>query len=111
MPDEVIDSGKNRGSRSAATSAARYPATNACEDSASIDCAREMRGTSSIASAVSPASRSARTRSSSCAVGRNEIVIPPGARRRACDGASGWTDSAAPAPSSASAATVAPAAT
>ena len=37
------------------------PRSAACEDSASIDCAREMRGISSIANAVMRPSRSART--------------------------------------------------
>ena len=41
------------------------PATNACEESASIDCAREIRGTSSIAKAVMLRSRRSATRLSS----------------------------------------------
>ena len=40
----------------AASSTHRYPATRAWEVSASIDCAREMRGTSSSANDVTPAS-------------------------------------------------------
>ena len=49
VPAAVMNSGKKRGSRVAASSTQRYPATSACEVSASIDCARLIRGTSSMA--------------------------------------------------------------
>jgi hypothetical protein len=44
-------------------STALYPATDAWDDSASIDCAREMRGTSSRLNAVTPRFARARTMS------------------------------------------------
>ena len=53
--------GKNLGSASAATKVERYPVTSACEVNASIDCAREMRGTRSNESAVAPAEAIAAT--------------------------------------------------
>ena len=49
VPAAVISMGKNFGSRSAASSTALYPPTVLCEDKASIDCARVMRGIDSIA--------------------------------------------------------------
>ena len=60
MPAAVVSIGMKRGSRSAAISAALYPPTVACDDSASIDCARVIRGMDSIANATTPwaASRS-----------------------------------------------------
>src|SRR5688500_4602323 len=60
-----------RGTRSAAISTALYPATVACEDSASMLCARVMRGISSIENAVAP------VRASSC-IARGE---PSGSRK------------------------------
>ena len=59
VPAAVISIGKNRPCSSAAISTARYPDTVACEDSASIDCAREIRGIASIANAVAPVCASA----------------------------------------------------
>ena len=111
-PAAVISSGKKDGSRSAATSAARYPDTSACDVSASIDCAREMRGSSSSANAVVPAAASAadavgvgrrrrgtrrsRTRAAAVRPGRASAARRAARRRRR--------------PSGAAAATVAPAA-
>ena len=77
VPAAVMNSGKNRGSRIAASNAHRYPDTSACEVNASIDCAREIRGTSSIENAVTPASRNARTPSSSADGVMNPIVTAP----------------------------------
>ena len=53
------------------------PTTSACDDSASIDWAREIRGTSSIANAVTPQSRRSATRSSDWLTGRKETVAVP----------------------------------
>ena len=47
--------GKMRGSSSPASSTALYPAMVAIEDSASMACARVVRGISSMAKAVKPA--------------------------------------------------------
>ena len=69
--------GKNRGESSAPTSAARYPAHSAWEVSASIDCAREIRGTSSSEKAVTPAFTAASTLSRWLTIERKEIVIAP----------------------------------
>jgi hypothetical protein len=49
VPAAVVIIGKMRGVWFAASSTALYPARFAIELSASIDCARVMRGTSSIA--------------------------------------------------------------
>ncbi len=77
-------SGRKRRSSPAATIAQRYPETRACEESASIDWAREMRGTSSIAKEVTPRSRRSVTRSWEELTGRNETVAAPSrsSRRR-----------------------------
>ena len=68
MPAAVMLSGKNCPSMLAATIAPRYPATNAWELKASIDCAREIRGTYSMPNVVSL--RSCRSATS---VGRSGI--------------------------------------
>ena len=61
VPAAVISSGKNLPYASAATSAALYPATLACELSASMPWARDsVRGSPSRETAVTP--RSARSR-------------------------------------------------
>ena len=66
MPAAVISSGKNRPNAAAATSAALYPATLACELSASIACARDrVRGRPSRLIAVTPWAASAAARSGS----------------------------------------------
>ena len=54
---------KNRPNVCAASITARYPAMFAIELSTSIDCAREIRGTASIASTVIGRAASASTRS------------------------------------------------
>src|SRR4051812_46387968 len=54
VPAAVISIGEKRGISWAAMITAREPLTGACEDSASIDWAREMRGIASIAKAVAP---------------------------------------------------------
>jgi hypothetical protein len=69
-----MNSGKNFGSCWAATRTQRYPATSACEESASIDWAREMRGTASIAKAYTCFSNQQ----------RDEIFL--GADRKEADG-------------------------
>ena len=91
VPAAVMNSGRKRGSRIAASSTQRYPATRAWEVSASIDCAREIRGTSSIAKEVTLPSRSARTVSSSADGEQNPIVIAPGLSRATTFGCSGRT--------------------
>ena len=54
VPAAVTSIGRNFGSRSAARTTALYPETVAWDESASIDCARVMRGIDSIANAVTP---------------------------------------------------------
>jgi len=49
VPAAVINIGKYFPSRLAASNTALYPAMFACDDNASMDCARVMRGTSSMA--------------------------------------------------------------
>ena len=102
VPAAVVIIGRIRGSALAPTSTALYPASVACDESASIDCARVMRGTSSIASAVTRraasrcesgplgagARRATRTRprasrpaSSTRALDRSDHLAPPSAAR------------------------------
>jgi hypothetical protein len=109
VPAAVMLSGKNRRSRPAATIAHRYPATRACELNASIDWAREIRGTSSIANDVSCRSRSSLIRPNDWAGGRNDSVAAPGLSCRACSLVSAWTDRTRSASASTSATTSAPA--
>ncbi len=52
VPAAVINIGINFGKRSAAFKTALYPAILACDDKASIACARVVRGTASIENAV-----------------------------------------------------------
>ena len=52
LPAAVTCPVKNRPKLCAASTTARYPAMFAIDDSTSSDCAREMRGTASIASTV-----------------------------------------------------------
>ena len=52
LPAAVTCPVKNRPKACAASTTARYPAMLAIDDSTSSDCAREMRGTASIASTV-----------------------------------------------------------
>ncbi len=54
MPAAVVSIGKNRVDSLAASTTALYPATLACEDSASITWAREIRGIASTAKACTP---------------------------------------------------------
>ena len=53
----------------------------ACEESASIDWAREMRGIASMAKLVTPASASARTVSAAVSGARKPISTEPRPRR------------------------------
>ncbi len=69
VPAAVMNIGKNFGSSSAPSSAARYPETVACDDRASIDCARLILGRRSRLYAVT-------LRSS------EDLRRPPGLRRR-----------------------------
>ena len=89
VPAAVIKSGKNRGDISAPTRTARYPAHKACEVSASIDWAREIRGTNSRENAVTPALIAASIESTAVTVDRNEIVIAPLFKVAICAGVSG----------------------
>jgi hypothetical protein len=77
VPAAVINNGKNRGDISAPTNTARYPAQSACEVSASIDCAREIRGTNSRENAVTPALAAASIESTAVTGDKNEIVTAP----------------------------------
>ena len=88
VPAAVISIGKKRGSRSAATSTALYPDTVACDESASIGCARVMRGIDSIAKAFTPraASRSIPGRSVS---GSRKPTSSCPSRRRSTSAADG----------------------
>ena len=54
VPAAVISIGKNRGSRSAAMQRGLVAGDGACDDSASIGCARVIRGIDSIANATTP---------------------------------------------------------
>jgi hypothetical protein len=110
--------GKKRSSSVEAISTARYPLTVACDDNASIDCARLIRGIRSIASAVAPVAAMAASPSGSPSGLRKPTRIVP-ARRcvSSCeDGGATFAITSAPqgSPSSAPAATycssVAPAA-
>ncbi len=66
MPAAVISIGKNRPNSAAATSAALYPATLACELSASIGCVLDsVRGIPSRLTAVTPRAASAAASSGS----------------------------------------------
>ena len=55
VPAAVVNIGKNRVDSDAASNTALYPATLACDDNASITCAREIRGIASSANACTPA--------------------------------------------------------
>ena len=89
VPAAVINNGKNFGDNSAATNEARYPAHNACEVSASIDWAREIRGTISSENAVTPAATAASIESTEPVGDKNEIVIAPFFNDFICAGVSG----------------------
>ena len=89
VPAAVINSGKKRGDISAPTKTARYPAQSACEVKASIDCAREIRGTSSSEKAVACALTAASIESTAVTVERNEIVAAPFFNVAICAGVSG----------------------
>ena len=84
--------GKNRGESSAPTIAARYPAQRACEVSASIDCAREIRGTNSREKAETPALAAASMESTAVTGDRKEIVTAPFFRLPICAGVSEVTE-------------------
>ena len=77
VPAAVISMGKNFGSRSAASSTALYPPTVLCEDKASIDCARVMRGIDSIAKPTIPRSDRRSIPSLSVNGSRKEISATP----------------------------------
>ena len=57
VPAAVVSMGKSFGSVSAAMITALYPQTVAIEESASIDCARVVRGISSTEKAIAPVAR------------------------------------------------------
>jgi hypothetical protein len=91
VPAAVMYSGKNRGSRMAASRTQRYPDTRAWELRASMDWAREMRGTSSRAKEVTPASASAWTVGSSDDGEARPTVTAPLFNDRAVSGSRGRT--------------------
>src|SRR5699024_768287 len=108
VPAAVILIGKNRRNNPAATTAHRYPDTIACDDNASIDCARDIRGTNSNANAVTPASRNRATSDSDSPTGKNETVTDPddnSPTRSTDNGCTEHTTDAPPAPPPAPAAT------
>ena len=72
-----------------ASTTARYPAMLAVELKASIFWAREMRGTWSTPSVVTPRSARALTVSSFCAGKMKEMSVEPSARRSISAGTSG----------------------
>ncbi len=55
VPAAVVIIGNRRGSALAAISTALYPAIDAMDESASMLCARVMRGMNSIENSVAPA--------------------------------------------------------
>ena len=83
VPAAVMSMGKRRGTRSAARRTALYPATVAWDESASIDCARVIRGIDSIAKATTPRSRRRAMPSESVSGSRNPI--DDGSRRERRD--------------------------
>ena len=92
MPAAVMRSGKKRGESSAPIRTALYPAHKACEVNASIDCAREIRGTNSKDIAVTLALTAASIESAAVVGDRNEIVMAPFFNDFIASGASGWTE-------------------
>src|SRR5690606_26904923 len=98
VPAAVVSVGKNRGNRSAASSAARYPVTVAWDDSASRLWARETRGTASTANARTPALRSAATPSVLVAGARRPTNTAPDASRSTSAGLGADTVSTMSAP-------------
>lgn len=80
---------KKRPNTCAASITARYPAMLAIELSTSIDCAREIRGTASSASAVTGRADSVSSRSGRCAGASRPIRVAPSRSRAtsAVDGA------------------------
>src|SRR5215208_7136195 len=110
VPAAVVSIGRNLGSRSAAMSAALYPATVACDESASIDCARLMRGIDSIAKPRTPAAVRRSIPSWSVSGCRNATTTCPSASRRASSAVGAATFATASTPVHASSTTAAPAA-
>src|SRR5215831_10442812 len=108
VPAAVISIGKKRGSRSAAISTALYPETVACEESASIGCARVVRGIDSIAKPYTPWSASRSIPAASVSGSRNPIRIWP-LRSRAASSALGLRTFATASASQTASASVAPA--
>lgn len=72
---------KKRPKTCAASITARYPAMFAIELSTSIDCAREIRGTASSASAVIGRDDSASSRSGRCAGASRPTTVAPSLSR------------------------------
>ncbi len=77
MPAAVVNIGKNRVDSVAATNTALYPETLACDDNASITCAREIRGIASNANACTPAFFSASIWLSALRGARNPTSVWP----------------------------------
>ena len=91
VPAAVMRSGNIFGSRAAARRTALYPAIVAIEERASMACARVERGTSSIANAVTPASRNGRRLSGSSSGRRKPITAAPFRSRATSTGSGRFT--------------------
>ena len=74
VPAAVVIIGNRRGRVFAASSTALYPAMDAMEDSASMLCARVMRGMNSIENSVAPARANCAARSGSPRGSQNPIT-------------------------------------
>src|SRR5262249_54011426 len=68
---------KNRPNSCAPNNTARYPAIFDCDDNASIDCAREIRGTASNAKPDTPDPANARTPPAFVSGCKKPINTPP----------------------------------
>ncbi len=97
VPAAVISIGKNFGSASAASSTALYPETVACDESASMLCAREMRGMSSIENEVMLRSASLRENSGCTSGWRNAMSDDPCGMSGISSSSGRWTLSVNPA--------------
>ena len=78
VPAAVISIGKIFGSDIAASNTARYPAMVAIDDSASMLCARVMRGINSIERKESPARARSDTSRGEVSGSPNPITVWPG---------------------------------
>ena len=83
VPAAVMSKGKNFPNAPAARMAARYPAIELCDDSASMDCARAMRGMASMLKAVMRFLAWSSVSSGLSSGWRNAISAEPSASRSA----------------------------